>query len=300
MGPGAYSPERADAVTKTKIVNINMGASPARATKRNDVDVAPGQYDDGIKFNSNVKSFRIGEKRTEIVTETMGPGAYDHERADTVTKTKIANIDMGSSPARITKRNDVDVAPGQYDDGVRWNSNVKSFRIGEKRTEKMTESMGPGAYSPERADAITKTKMVNINMGSSPSRPSTFARGGDVNVAPGQYDDGKNFGSDTKAFRIGEKRETRIQETMGPGSYNPERAEAMTKTKVTTVNMASSPSRPGTFAKGADYDVAPGQYDDRSYEFGNNVKSFTIGEKRENRVTESMGPGSYNPDIADR
>jgi len=164
----------------------------------------------------------------------------------------------------------------------------------------MTEGMGPGAYSPERADAVTKTKTVNINMGSSPSRPSTFARGGDVNVAPGQYDDGKNFGSDTKSFRIGEKRETRIQETMGPGSYNPERAEAMTKTKITTVNMASSPSRPGTFAKGADYDVAPGQYDDRSHEFGNNVKSFTIGEKRETRVTESMGPGSYNPDIADR
>jgi hypothetical protein len=27
-------------------------------------------------------------------------------------------------------------------------------------------------------------------MGSSPSRPVSFARGGDVNVAPGQYDDG--------------------------------------------------------------------------------------------------------------
>ena len=121
MGPGAYSPERADAVTKTKIVNINMGASPARATKRNDVDVAPGQYDDGIRFNSNVKSFRIGEKRSEKVVECMGPGAYSPERADGLTKTKIANINMGSSPARVTKRNDIDVAPGQYDDGIKFN-----------------------------------------------------------------------------------------------------------------------------------------------------------------------------------
>ena len=31
-------------------------------------------------------------------------------------------------------------------------------------------------------------------MGSSPARPGTFAKGGDVDVAPGQYDHGKSFG----------------------------------------------------------------------------------------------------------
>ena len=79
----------------------------------------------------------------------------------------------------------MDVAPGQYDDGIRFNSNVKSFVIGEKRTEKIRESMGPGAYSPERADAMTKTKTHNIDLGKSPARPNSFAKGGDVNVAPG-------------------------------------------------------------------------------------------------------------------
>jgi len=66
---------------------------------------------------------------------------------------------MGTSPARPVKRSDVDVAPGQYDDGIRFNSNVKSFKIGEKREERVVETMGPGAYSPERADALTKTKI---------------------------------------------------------------------------------------------------------------------------------------------
>ncbi len=93
---------------------------------------------------------------------------------------------------------------------MRFNSNVKSFTIGEKRAERVTETMGPGSYSPERADMITKTKMANINMGSSPSRPVSFAKQGDYSVAPGQYDDGKKFGSDTKSFRIGEKREQTI------------------------------------------------------------------------------------------
>ena len=84
----------------------------------------------------------------------------------------------------------MNVAPGQYDDGQRFNSNVKSFKIGEKRQEKPREGMGPGAYEPERSEALTKPKIANIDMGGTPARPSSFAKGGDVNVAPGQYDDG--------------------------------------------------------------------------------------------------------------
>ena len=45
--------------------------------------------------------------------------------------------------------------------------------------------MGPGAYSPERAEAITKYKMPNILMGSEPARPSTLLKAGDIDVAPG-------------------------------------------------------------------------------------------------------------------
>ena len=104
----------------------------------------------------------------------MGPGAYEPDRADGVTKPKMPNINMGGSPARpvsFAKGGDVDVAPGQYDDGKRFNDNVKSFKIGEKRPEKPREGMGPGAYEPDRADTLTKTKIANIDMGGSPARP---------------------------------------------------------------------------------------------------------------------------------
>ena len=70
--------------------------------------------------------------------------------------------------------------------------------------------MGPGCYSPERGDAVTKAKMPNINMGSSPARGS-FIKKDDANIGPGQYDDGKDFGRETKSFRIGEKRQERVQ-----------------------------------------------------------------------------------------
>ena len=68
---------------------------------------------------------------------------------------------------------------------MRFNSGVKGFKIGEKREEKIQMTAGPGTYSPERGDNLTKTKMVNINMGTSPSRPGTLAKGGDTDVAPG-------------------------------------------------------------------------------------------------------------------
>ena len=100
--------------------------------------------------------------------------------------------------------------------------------------------------------------MPNIDLGSSPARPGTFAKTDNVDVAPGQYDHGKRFGEDTKSFTIGEKREMRIETTAGPGSYEQTRAESLTKSKAPNINMGSSPARPGTFAKTGDSDVAPG------------------------------------------
>ena len=139
----------------------------------------------------------------------MGPGTYDPDRADGVTKQKIPNVNMGSSPSRgsFIKKDDANLGPGQYDDrNYEFSSNTKSFTIGEKRQEKIVETMGPGHYSPERADTVTKTQTKTFNMASSPARPASFAKKGDVDVAPGQYDDGKTFGSETKSFTIGVKR----------------------------------------------------------------------------------------------
>ena len=97
--------------------------------------------------------------------------------------------------------------------------------------------MGPGAYEPDRADGQTKSKTPNINMGSSPARPKSFAKGGDVDVAPGQYDDGKRFNDGVKSFKIGEKRPEKPREGMGPGAYEPDRADGQTKSKTPNINM---------------------------------------------------------------
>ena len=101
---------------------------------------------------------------------------------------------MGSSPSRgsFIRNDGPNIGPGQYNDGKRFGSETKSFRIGEKRAERIQETMGPGAYSPERADGVTKSKLANVNMGTSPSRGRVVQKGNDI--GPGQYDDGNQFG----------------------------------------------------------------------------------------------------------
>lgn len=237
----------------------------------------------------------------------MGPGSYNPERAESLTKTKTTTtINMASSPPRpntFARAADSNVAPGQYDDrNYQFGSNSKGFTIGEKRETKIGGGVGPGTYDVDRAQTVTKTKTTTtINMASSPGRPSSFARKTDVDVAPGQYDDRNyQFGSNSKGFTIGEKRETKIDGGVGPGTYDVDRAQNVTKTRTTTtIDMSSSPGRPNTFARAADSNLSPGQYDDRSYKFGNNAKGFTIGEKRETRIESTVGPGSYDVDKAD-
>ena len=113
MGPGAYSPERAESITKTRSVNINMGSSPARTEARVESNAGPGQYDDrNYEISKSSKSFTIGVKREARAAEGMGPGSYSPERAESLTKTKTPNVDLGSSPGRPIVRDDSNVGPG--------------------------------------------------------------------------------------------------------------------------------------------------------------------------------------------
>ena len=137
--------------------------------------------------------------------------------------------------------------------------------------------MGPGAYDLDRADNITRVRATNINMGSSPSR-GAYIQKGNENTAPGQYDDGRTFGYDTKTFTIGEKRETKTVETIGPGNYSPDRADGITRVRTTNITMGTSPGRAELVSK-TSTTVGPGHYEDSKH-FGQDTKTFTIGEKR--------------------
>ena len=118
---------------------------------------------------------------------------------------------------------------------------------------KLTNSETPAAtnYNPQRAEKLTKPKVPGVDLGKSPSRPQTIeVPGTDASAGPGAYDTGKKFGADVKTFTIGMKRPKKVCEpNPGAGTYEPQRAEVLTKPKTPAVDMGKSPSRPISFAK---------------------------------------------------
>ncbi len=61
------------------------------------------------------------------------------------------------------------------------------------------------------------------------------------NNGPGSYSPSKPFGADLGKITIGKKVDERIETSVGPGHYNPERSDSLTKPRTVSVNLDSSP-----------------------------------------------------------
>ena len=145
---------------------------------------------------------------------------------------------------------------------------VKPITIGRKRPERnpLMDNPGAGSYDTGAAENLTRPKAPGVDMGKSPSRPSTFAKpGSDELGGPGQYDlPNARFGSDVKPMTIGAKRPHKVgNDVPDAGSYNPSAADGLTKPKApATIDMGRAPvARPKSpvtqTADAADFYDAP-------------------------------------------
>ena len=308
-GPGTFNPEAAADAVRPKSPMTKMSKSRARPKSfaKSGDGPAPGQYDDGKRFNSNVKPMTIGRARPrKVTTDAPGAGTYQPERAEALTRPKSAALRFDKSPARARPQpgNSDTTGPGAYDCGKKFGKDIKPITFGKRRADPPRDTdknPGAGSYNPDAADALTRAKTPGVNMGKSPSRPSTFAKPGyDTAPGPGCYDDGKRFNSNVKPMTIGRSRPRKVTtDVPGAGSYEPN--DALTKPKApATINMSRSPMRPSNFEKQTGDDVGPGAYDS-PMKFGADVKPITIGRKRPERnpLMDNPGAGSYAPENAD-
>ena len=145
---------------------------------------------------------------------------------------------------------------------------VKPITIGRKRPERnpLMDNPGAGSYDTGAAENLTRAKAPGVDMGKSPSRPSTFAKpGSDELGGPGQYDlPNARFGSDVKPMTIGAKRPQKVgNDVPDAGSYNPSAADGLVKPKApATIDMGRAPvARPKSpvtqTADAADFYEAP-------------------------------------------
>jgi len=120
---------------------------------------------------------------------------------------------------------------------------------------------------------------------------STYQRPAEALPDPGQYDGSfKKFGDGAKPFRIGEKKETKYDPSLGPGYYQQD--EAMRSTLPRSQAAVIKESRPYQKAP----EPAPEAGDAHLRAFGSGMKGIDFGRKYEFKVDSNPYPGKYDTD----
>jgi hypothetical protein len=88
------------------------------------------------------------------------------------------------------------------------------------------------------------------------------------------------------------------QSNDGPGQYNPDRSDSVTKCRVPSALIRPGDKRPQSLAKKKDYIAEAGSYAVEP-KFGSNTKTFTMSKTPiDSPVKPSKGPGDYDVDKA--
>ena len=242
MGPGEYeAPEE-----KKKGVTIGE-----RLREKAPEDMpAPGQYESRSKIVEGPQ-FSMGEKREDRVERTVGPGHYE------VPEEKKKGVTIGER--RQDKAPEDLPAPGAYEQKSKIVEGPQ-YSIYEKRPDKIEPTVGPGEYEApqERSKGVTIGERLR-------------EKGPEDMPAPGQYEQRSKI-QEGPQYSIYEKREHKIEQTVGPGEYEAPQERA----KGVTIGERRAEKAPEEVP-------APGQYEQRS-KLGADGPKYSVGEKRPERI----------------
>ena len=105
----------------------------------------PGSYHKRESFAKNCKNVNFGSKYKFIPKEGPGPGEYEHQNADHLTKLRSKNgkFNTGSRNSRYNK-NDKTPPPGHYNTIKSIGADCKGIGMGSKYKWKTSDVPGPG------------------------------------------------------------------------------------------------------------------------------------------------------------
>lgn len=112
----------------------------------------------------------IGRRRLQNQDSTPGPGAYSPEKADILVRPNSPTKSIANLTTRFEK---VDRENGPGTSYINMSTLYKGgATMGVRRSQDISVSVGPGEYSPEKADKFTKPKNRVVNF-DHPIAPST-------------------------------------------------------------------------------------------------------------------------------
>jgi hypothetical protein len=303
-GPGHYV---ADVnLTKYKVPEVRLDKGPERPdnfTKVQDYKAECGIYQKIEPFGAKAKGFTISNSPTrQSKSQTrnyVGPGSYDVAKSMTYLKPRPPVIDFSAyehrSMTRKSQHPDQNENPNYSPKP--FASDAKSFKIETRRKEKVNDVPGPGRYSPEMTHLVHNP---TFKMDSGTRRPDNFTKKLDYHAEVGLYNTSTDFGSNAKSFKIVENKPFhRRQQTevhVGPGTYNVQKSTLLPKTPSVTFGSrvmkenSRSPVRKPSYSTTHEFTAKP---------FGSDTKSFKIGERSQERVSNVPGPGQYDFTRAD-
>ena len=130
--------------------------------------------------------------------------------------------------------------PGSYQIQDLFGHNLNDVTIGVRREEIQQLTPGPGTYSPEKCDTLTRVRTAMADFTRQTERKNQL----ESNIlGPGQYESQDNFGYDLGKITIGVRRNENQLESPGPGTYNPERSESTVKNRAAAWKFADQTGR---------------------------------------------------------
>ena len=100
----------------------------------------------------------------------------------------------------------------------------------------------------------------------------------DSGLGPGQYEEKRQFGSGVKpvTIKLRKKKHRRSEIKVGPGSYMPENADALTRIRSSFASFSKTLARPSEEITNLKLGPGPGDYEENRFS-STDKKPFTIG-----------------------
>lgn len=211
----------------------------------------------------------------------------------TETITKVKTVQKSSQQSVIQSAQKSTFAASSKKEAV--GNQKTSAQSAKKETLAVTSQLSSNVRAQSALKSVRSSVTSTAKKGNKIGRQTAMIRGDDT-TAPGQYDvKGMSFGDNAKSFTIGVKRESRVEQSPGPGSYEPERSDSATKyrnPRAVNFDKVTGRKSPSRDRDNSSELTSP----ERFYQWPKELPIYTIGEKRDEKPREGPGPGEYNLD----
>lgn len=137
----------------------------------------------------------------------MGPGTYDVTKSMNSLKPRQKSINFAPPEhsrllGKKTERLNIgsEAAPDSKYEPRPFGSDVKSFKIGRRSSERPVDTPGPGNYKTDMTPIKTRNPTFKIESG--PARPDNFTRVPEYRAEPGLYFKQEKFAEKAPSFKI--------------------------------------------------------------------------------------------------